>query len=197
MKGFTKGVVLGRITEIKEETTRNGRDYITMSVDISGPLSGDVTAYCRLYEKGGNISELRQLWSSNRLANIRLQAIYSQYRKDTASDYLSSFTAYAFDAATDGKRRAYFIVAGTVSSRPSGLNCGGQRFLVRMEREGNEPETLEFFAPGDKLLPPVEEGQQVRVKGLVRQREPDGLCGSDGPIHAYLESLEIIEEPPM
>jgi hypothetical protein len=36
------------------------------------------------------------------------------------------------------------------------------------------------------------------VKVLIRQKEPDGVCGGDGPIRAYLESLEIsqpVEEP--
>lgn len=196
-KHFTKGVITGRITDIKDEETKGSKKkYITLQVDVSSTLSGDVTAYCRMYDKNGSIEELKRLWSRAKQGLFKLQGMYSQYRKDESSPFLSSFTLYSFELLDSGSKRAYFIVVGEVSHQPSGLNDGGQRFLVTVRKEGNnghedQEELYEFWAPGEKLLPEVSEGDAVRVKGLVRQKDPDGVCGGDGPIRAYLESLEI------
>jgi len=192
VKHFTKGIIVGRITEIKDETTKESKKkYVTIQADVSSTLSGDVTAYCRMYEKNGNIDELKRMWSRSRSGLFKLTGIYSQYRKDDSSAFLSNFTLYDFELVETGNKRAYFIVVGEVSHQPSGLNDGGQRFLVSVSKEGNDDETYEFYAPGDKLLDQVSMGDTVRVKGLIRQKEPDGVCGGDGPIKAYLESLDI------
>jgi hypothetical protein len=198
-KHFTKGVITGRITEIKDEVTQeSNKKYVTIKADVSSTLSGDVTAYCRMYDKDGNAMELKRLWNKNRSGLFKLQGIYSQYRKDTSTDFMSSFTLFSFEPVESGSKRAYFIVVGDVSHQPSGTNDGGQRFLVTVTKQGNngrdQEETYEFWAPGDKLLAEVSEGDTVRVKGLVRQKEPDGVCGGEGPIRAYLETLEIQTE---
>jgi hypothetical protein len=195
-KHFTKGIVIGRITEIKDETTKeNSKKYVTIKADVSSSLSGDVTAYCRMYDKEGSVSELKQLWNKNRTGLFKLQGIYSQYRKDESSDFMSSFTLFGFEPIESGSKRAYFIVVGEVCNQPSGTTDGGQRFLVNVVKQssnGREQEELyEFWAPGDKLLDAVAEGDTIRVKGLVRQKTPDGVCGGEGDIRAYLESLEI------
>jgi hypothetical protein len=202
MKHFTKGVITGRITEIKDEETKGNKKYVTIQVDVSGTLSGDVTAYCRMYDKDGSIDELKRTWNRAKQGLFKLQGMYSQYQKDQSSPFLSSFTLYGFELLESGTKRAYFIVVGEVTSPPSGLNCGGQRFLVTVTKPGNagqdQEDVFEFWAPGEKLLPAVTIGETVRVKGLIRQKEPDGVCGGDGPIRAYLESLEIsqpVEEP--
>jgi len=195
VKHFTKGIIVGRITEIKDETTKESKKkYVTIQADVSSTLSGDVTAYCRMYEKNGNIDELKRIWARMKSGLFKLQGIYSQYQKDPNSPFLSNFTLYDFESIESGNKRAYFIVVGEVSHQPSGLNDGGQRFLVSVSKEGNDDETYEFYAPGDKLFDQVSMGDTVRVKGLIRQKEPDGVCGGDGPIKAYLESLEIQAE---
>lgn len=195
-KHFTKGVITGRITEIKDEETKDSKKkYVTIKADVSSTLSGDVTAYCRMYDKDGSVAELKQLWNKSRTQLFKLQGIYSQYRKDEATDFMSSFTLFGFEPVESGTKRAYFIVVADVSHQPSGTNDGGQRFLATCTKTGNnnqeQSEIYEFWAPGDKLLPEVSIGDTVRVKGLVRQKEPDGVCGGEGPIRAYLESLEI------
>jgi hypothetical protein len=195
-KHFTKGVITGRITEITDEETRdNKKKYVTVQVDVSSTLSGDVTAYCRMYDKDGRIDELKRTWARAKQGLFKLQGMYSQYQKDQSSPFLSSFTLYDFELVESGSKRAYFIVVGEVSHIPSAMNDGGQRFLMVVRKFGSndqaQEETYEFVAPGEKLLSPVSQGDTVRVKGLIRQREPDGVCGGDGPIRAYLESVEI------
>lgn len=198
MKHFTKGIIIGRITEIKDETTKESKKpYVTIQADVSSMLSGDVTAYCRMYEKNGNIDELKRTWQRDKHGLFKLTGIYAQYLKEGSTDYLSNFTLYDFELVTEGKKRAYFIVSGVVSSQPSGLNDGGQRFLVSVIRNGQndqeQEEVFEFWSPGEKIeLPAVSKGDLVRAKGLVRQKDPDGVCGGEGPIRAYLEHLEIV-----
>lgn len=193
-KHFTKGVITGRITEIKDEVTKDTKKpYIAIKVDVSSTISGDVTAYCRMY---GGSEDMKRLWNKDKQALFKLQGIYSQYKKDESSEFLSSFTLFDFELAETGsRRRAYFIVVGEVSHQPSGTTDGGQRFLVNVSKLGNnqtvQDETFEFWAPGDKLLDQVSQCDLVRVKGLVRQKEPDGDCGGEGPIRAWLSSLEI------
>jgi hypothetical protein len=198
MKHFTKGIIVGRITEIKDEITKESKKpYITIQVDVSSTISGDVTAYCRMYEKNGNIDELKRTWNRAKQGLFKLTGMYAQYLKEGSTEFLSNFTLYDFELVTEGRKRAYFIVVGEVSSQPSGLNDGGQRFLVSVIKKGlndqEQEETFEFYSPGEKIeIPPVSKGDLVRVKGLVRQKEPDGVCGGDGPIRAYLESCEIV-----
>lgn len=196
-KHFTKGIVTGRIVEIKdEETKENKKKYVTIQVDVSGNISGDVTAYCRMFDKDDSVGELKRLWAKSKRGLFKLQGIYSQYRKDESSDFLSSFSVFDFEPLESGRKRAYFIVVGEVSHQPSGTTDGGQRFLVLVRKPGSnnqvQEEAFEFVAPGEKLLPSVALGDLVRVKGLIRQKEPDGDCGGEGPIRAYLESLEIL-----
>lgn len=194
-KHFTKGIVTGRITDIKDEETVNHKKYVTIQVDVSGTLSGDVTAYCRMFDKDDSVGELKRLWSRHKRDLFKFQGIYSQYRKDQSADFLSSFSVFDFEVIDTGRKRAYFIVVGEVSHQPSGQTDGGQRFLVLVRKPGNndqvQEEAFEFVSPGEKLLPAVSLGDLVRVKGLVRQKVPDGDCGGEGPIQAYLESLEI------
>jgi hypothetical protein len=195
-KHFTKGIIIGRITEIKDASTKeNSKKYVTIKADVSSSLSGDVTAYCRMYDNDGSITELKRVWNKNRSGLFKLQGIYSQYRKDQSSGFMSSFTLFGFEPVDTGSKRAYFIVVGEVYNQPSGTNDGGQRFLVNVVRQNSsgkdQEEMYEFWAPGDKLLDTVSEGDTIRVKGLVRQKTPDGVCGGEGEIRAYLESLEI------
>ncbi len=194
-KHFTKGIITGRITDITDDETPNKKKYITIKVDVSGTLSGDVTAYCRMFDKDGSIGEMKRLWAGRKRELFKLQGMYSQYRKDETCDFLSSFTLFDFEPIDSGRKRAYFIVVGEVSHQPSAQTDGGQRFLVLVRKQGNsdqvQEETFEFVAPGEKLLPAVALGDLVRVKGLVRQKMPDGDCGGEGPIRAYLESLEV------
>lgn len=197
-KHYIKGVIIGRITDIKDEVTKSDskKKYITCQVDVSSDLSGEVTAYCRMYDKDGSIEELKRMWARNRRGLFKLQGMYSQYQKDESSAFLSSFTLYDFEMVESGTKRAYFIVVGEVSHQPSALNDGGQRFLVVVRKPGtnghdDQEEQFEFWTPGEKLLPTVSQGDTVAVKGLVRQQVPDGDCGGEGPIRAYLESLDI------
>jgi hypothetical protein len=193
-KHFNSGHVFGAITEMKEDESEGGKPYLQITVDVSGPKSGRVTAYCRMWGQEryqGLLDDIR----NNGEGSHALRGFISQYTKGDAT--FNNFTVFEWERR-DTERRAVFILKGEVSHQPSGLNDGGQRFLMKVVRTGTngseQAETFELWAQGDKLLDRVSKGDLVEVKGMVRQKEPDDFFGgSDGPIRAFVERLRIVQ----
>ena len=195
-KHFNAGNVFGKVTEVKEEQSDKGKPYLQISVDVSGDKSGRVTAYCRMWGEeriAGFLNEWRRFPSDQ----YWFRGFLGQYTSK-AGDVLSNFTVFNHERKT-GEKRAVFILKGVVSHQPSGLNDGGQRFLMEVTRDDGQgkenTESFEVWAPGEKLLDPVSIGDLVEVKGLIRQKDVDGFYGgSEGPVRAYVDILKVIPQ---
>lgn len=193
IKHFNSGNVFGRITEIKEAESDKGKPYAQIVVDVSGPKSGKVTAYCRMWGLQ-RYQPLLDDFRDNNGGDYVLRGVISQYSKD--QDTYNNFTVFEWERRTS-ERRAVFILKGEVSHQPSALNDGGQRFLlkvVRSDANGTESEeSFELWSQGEKLLERVAKGDLVEVKGMVRQKDPDDFFGGgDGPVRAHVEKIKII-----
>lgn len=192
-KHFNSGHVFGRITELKEEESEGGKAYLQITVDVSGPKTGRVTAYCRMWS-AQRYQPLLDDFRSSGGGDYCLRGFISQYRKGT--DTYNNFTVFEWERRAS-ERRAVFILRGEVSHQPSQQTDGGQRFLLKVIRSGagesTQEESFELFVQGEKLLDRVSLGDLVEVKGMVRQKEPDDFFGgSDGPVRAFVEKLKII-----
>jgi hypothetical protein len=193
-KHFNAGNVFGKITEVKEESSNGGKPYLQISVDVSGDKSGRVKAYCRMWGEQ-RINEFMNEWKRFPTEAYWFRGFLGQYTSKSG-DVLSNFTVFNFERKADEKR-AVFILKGVVSHHPSRTNDSGQRFLLDVTREGangkEETESFELWSPGEKLLDPVNLGDLVEAKGLVRQKDVDGFYGgSEGPVRAYVDLLKII-----
>ncbi len=193
-KHFNAGNVFGKVLEVKEESSSRGKSYLQINVDVSGGKSGRVTAYCRMWGEK-RIAEFINEWKRFPQETYWFRGFLGQYTTNDGT-ILSNFTVFQHERKT-AEKRAVFILKGVVSCQPSGLNDGGQRFMLEVTREDTnhdeQTEAFELWAPGEKLLDPVSKGDLVEVKGLIRQKEVDDFYGSsDGPVHAYVDILKII-----
>jgi len=191
-KHFNSGCVFGRVMEEpKKESSAGGKPYITFKVSCSGPKSGQVTAYCRLWDEERTVPFLAQ-YRKNPAAVFFLKGFYGQYQTEK-NEFLSNFTIYQWEERDKVDPRAAFIMRGVVDQAQP-LTDGSQRLLFNVQREGQQKELFELFSPGENLkLARVEPGQFIEVKGYVRQQVlEDDFGGSSGPIHAYIEKLEVL-----
>lgn len=189
-KHFNSGHVFGRVMETpKQETSTGGKEYISFKVSVSGPRSGQVTIYCRLWDADRIVPFLAQ-YRKNPATPFYLKGFYGQY-KNNSNAFLSNFTIFQWEERDKVDPRATFIMRGVVDS-VTGMN-GGQRILFKVKREGQSEELFELITPGEMLLETVEKDQFLEVKGYVRQQEmEDEYGGSSGPIHAYVHELKVL-----
>jgi len=191
-KHFNSGYVFGRIMEEpKKGTSTDGRDYISFKVSVSGPKSGQVTIYCRLWTAERVVPFLAD-YRKNPAALYSLKGFFGQYNKKGKNEFLSNFTIFQWEERDKVDPRAVFILRGVVDVA-TGMTDGGQRFLFKVKREGQNEELFELLTPGELLLDPVEKDQFIEVKGYVRQQETEGeFGGSSGPIRAYVHELKVL-----
>jgi len=199
MKHFNSGNIFGKVLEVKPERSDNGKDYLQISMDVSGEKSGRVTAYCRLWDGDrGRCAEFMNEWQRFPNTIYWMKGFLGQYTSREGK-VLSNFTIFQWERKETAEKRAVFILKGEVTSQPSGLNDGGQRFIMTVNRDGannnTQSEEFELWAPGEKLFDQVAHGDLVEVKGLIRQKDVENFYGgSDGPIRAYVDILKIIPE---
>lgn len=188
-KHFNKGVVYGRVAEVKEEKTREKEKfYISFQVIINSPRSGSLRAFCRMY--GDRAEEFLKYYKKNPRAPYRLQGIFSQYKKD--EDFLSNFTIHEWEERA-GEDRAFFVLRAEVKSVTS-TRGHGQRIIMEYQPLRGEKEELELLAPGESMLEEAQEGQFLEVKGLLRQETLDDFYETgEGPVRAYLEHLKVLD----
>lgn len=189
-KHFNSGCVFGRVMEEpKKERSTGGEDYISFKVSASGPRSGQVTIYCRLWTAERVVPFLAQ-YRKNPATAFYLKGFFGQY-KNEKNEFLSNFTIFQWEEREKVEPRAVFIMRGVVDN-VTGMN-GGQRILFKVKREGQQEELFELLAPGELLLETVAADQFIEVKGYVRQQTTeDEFGGASGPIRAYVHELKVL-----
>lgn len=190
-KHFNSGYVFGHVMEEpKKDNSTGGKEYISFKVSVSGPKSGQVTIYCRLWEAERIVPFLAN-YRKNPAAVYSLKGYFGQYQNDK-NEFLSNFTIYQWEARDKVDPRAVFILRGLVDV-VTGMTDGGQRILFKVKREGQSEELFELITPGELLLDTVAAGQFVEVKGYVRQQETEGeFGGASGPIRAFVHELKVL-----
>ena len=191
VKHFNSGCVFGRIAEEpKKETSNGGKEYISFKMVVSGRQSGSVAAYCRMWD-AERITPFLQAWRANPGAPFFLKGFYNQYQGEK-NEWLSNFTIFQHEQRDTVAPRAVFVLRGEVSV-VSDLTDGGQRLLLTVRREGQQPEEFELWCSGERLFDRVTVGDTIEAKGYVRQESTeDEFGGSSGPIHAYVHQLQIL-----
>lgn len=189
-KHFNSGNVFGRVLEVEKKTSEGGKPFLSLKVNVSGARSGNVHAYCRVW---GEESCVDFLSMHRRATNtpFYLKGFYGQYRSEK-NEWMSNFTIFSFEQREQVDPRAVFILRGLVDLA-SGTTDGGQRLLLKVQRENNPDESFELWCPGESLLDEVAQGDFIEAKGYVRQAETeDEFGGSSGPIRAYVHQLRVL-----
>jgi hypothetical protein len=130
-------------------------------------------------------------YRQNPQALLFLKGFFGQYQNDK-NDFLSNFTIFQWEQREKLDPRAVFVLRGEVTNALP-LTDGGQRLLMTLRREGQQPEEFEIWCAGAQLLEPAANGQLVEVKGYLRTEEPeDEFGGSTGPIRAFVHELKVL-----
>jgi hypothetical protein len=190
-KHFNSGCVFGRIMEEpKKEVSKGNEDYISFKVSCSGPKSGQITAYCRLWTAERTVPFLSQ-YRKNPAAVFFLKGFYGQFKTEK-NEFMSNFTVFQWEERDKVDPRAVFILRGVVDQAQP-LTDGSQRLLFTVHRDGQPEELFELFSPAELLLDRAEAGQFLEVKGYVRQQNTeDEFGGASGPIRAYIQELKVL-----
>jgi hypothetical protein len=192
-KHFNAGNVFGKVIEVKEDSSVKDKPYLQIKVDVSGSKTGRVTAYVKMWGEDRILEFLDHYKRTKGTSAYWFKGFLDQFKTEK-NEFLSSFTVYHWEPK-EAEKRAVFILKGSVDVA-HGFK-GGQRILLKVMREGKagyapSEETIEVFAPEDKLLDDVTAGQLIEVKGLLRQENVDDFYGgSEGPIHAYIDHLKV------
>jgi hypothetical protein len=188
-KHYSAGNVFGRIVdEVKKEESREGKLYISFTVNISGRRCGSARAFCRMWGEERYEPFLRYLERCPAAA-FWFKGFFSQYW-DPKNNVFSNFTIFQWEAR-ESDPRAAFILKGLVDQAQKVKT--GQRILLDVERQGQPKERFEIWNPRELLLDEVAPGQFVEVKGYIRQETPeDDFGGSTGLIRAYAHQLRVL-----
>ena len=193
MRHFNSGSVFGRVIECKEEKSSKDKPYLSLKVQVSGEKSGSATAFCRIWGEE-RCREFLDLQKKNP-GPLVLRGMMTSYRDDKNCFY-SNFTCFSWEPKV-AEPRAVFILRGEVDV-VSGTTDGGQRMLLKVTRDAAEgyqesAELFELFCQGEKMLDVVKIGDNLEVKGMVRQEEVDDFYGGGaGPVRSYVEQLKVM-----
>ena len=195
MKHYNNGSVFGKVTECVEEQSTGGKPYLSLKVNVSGPKTGNASAFCRIWgeERCREFLEL----SRKNPGPLCLRGVMTSY-KDEKNRFFNNFTCFSWEPK-QAEPRAVFILRGEVEIASTTAD-GGQRVLLRVVREANEgyqesSELVELWLQGEKLFDQVSGNDCLEVKGMIRQEEPDDFYGGgDGPVRAYVEKLQILPQ---
>ena len=186
-------MVFGKVIECKEEKSSKDKPYLSLKVQVSGEKSGSATAFCRIWGEE-RCREFLELQKKNP-GPLALKGMMTSY-KDKKNHFYNNFTCFSWEPKV-AEPRAVFILRGEVDA-VSGTTDGGQRMLLKVIREAKDnyqesTELFELFCQGEKMLDVVSAGDNLEVKGMVRQEEVDDFYGGgDGPVRAYVEKLKAM-----
>lgn len=192
-KHYNLGNVYGTVREVKEETSRKKTHYLSMKVDVSGKLTGNATAFCRIWGE----QRCREFMDDFKrgLGQLHLTGNASSYKSEKNEFYLN-YTVHKWQEEA-GDNRAVFVLRGEVLHPPQPF-AGGQRIILtvrQLRKEGEEPalDEFELYTNPVALLDKVSLNDFVEVKGILRQEEPNDIYGGgDGPVRAYVEKLKVL-----
>ncbi len=191
---FNSGHVFGRVTEVEELLSSGGKPYLSIKMNVSGAKSGQATAFCRVWGEK-RCQDFMGLFKTKPAALV-LRGMMTSYCDDEKNIFYNNFTCFSAEATT-AEARAVFILRGEVD-QVTATTDGGQRVLLRVIREAKDAyqessELFELWLQGEKLFDAVAAGQDIEVKGMIRQGEVDDFYGGgDGPVRAYVDKLKIL-----
>lgn len=190
-KHFNSGNIFGVLTgEIKTETSKGGKTYISFEVNVSGRRCGSARAFCRMWGEE-RYAPFLAAFVRNPLTKFWLKGFFGQYWNEN-NEVFSNYTIFEW-SERESDPRAAFILNGIVENVMPVK--GGQRILLSVQREGQVEERFELINPDDLLLDQAKNGDLIEAKGYLRQEQPeDDFGGSSGPVRPFIEQLKILAE---
>jgi len=190
-KHFNSGNVFGKVVgEIEHKISGGGKDFISFEMNVSGAKCGSARAFCRMWGKE-RFEPFVAAVKANQQGRFALKGFFGQYWTEQ-NEVFSNYTIFEW-SERDSAPRAAFILKGLAENVMPVK--GGQRILLKLKRDGQEEESFELINPDEKLLDQPVHGDEIEVKGYLRQEQPeDDFGGSSGPVRAFIEVLKINKE---
>lgn len=193
MKHFNQGNVWGRIAGFKEKETERKTPYLTLQIECSNELYGDVKAYGRLYGRD-KIEALLTYHKKHPGAAYRFIGFFTQYDQSEGKR-VSNYTFFNWLPFNGMEFRSAFILVGAVTAVEN-LGIEG-KIYIHITRQGGEgyddtEEDLEVYTLNAQEINGIQDGDIIQAKGMLRSREPsDVFGGSGGEIRPYSMQTEV------
>lgn len=188
-KDFNKGVVWGKVREVKFRKTReNGKPYADLKLVCPTQVYGDILAHGRLWGE----ARVEDLKAMHRKAPDTLWKFTGQLSQfERRGVMLTGYNLFKFEPAEQGALpRAVFILAGEVAEKRFGPHPDepeGDDTILVMSVKG---ETFEIWAR-EHLADRVEVLRRAQVKGALR--DADAFFGGSGDVRPWAEETRRVE----
>lgn len=203
-KHFNMANVWGRpIGEMKRERSTGKKEYLIIQIECPNELYGNIRAYGRLWGTD-KIAAFLDHFKKNPGSAYRFRGMFSQYDKEEEVR-LSNFTLYGWEAISGNEFRASFLLTGIVTATQTLEHENEGVIFLHLFRQGQGSfqdieEDFILYTLNAQDVAGLQEGDTIKVKGLLRAKEPEDYFGEkNGTIKAYIMSeiniLKMQDEP--
>lgn len=186
IKHYNGAIVMGIVSKVTEEKTKEKKPYLELLVDCPNPVHGNVRVLGRVW--GKFVEQFKASFKQGSMA--RLQGTIQQY-DDKNGNRRASFNFFQFSPGPLKEMKAVFILTGKVEKYQD------DTLTVKVvQNDGNgkitSEEDIEVYVPGEVLLTTgePESGQTVKVKGYLVQKENE-FGEAEGVMRAEVKEMEL------
>lgn len=198
IKHFNKGVVFGRLSDLKEKTSdsENKTKYLQINLECPNELHGDTKIYGRLWGDERIDVLLKTLNQNGKLMKgtaLRLEGFFGQY-DDSEGRRLNNYSFFKWKHINSSEFRAAFILTGEIKEAYilNGEGC----IHLHIVRPGAKNKDLEedfiLFTEDEGDISDLKQGQTVHLKGVLSEKgQEDYFGGTSGIFKAYVKEMKI------
>lgn len=191
MKYFNLGNVWGKIASVKLEKSTNSTPYLSITLEVSNPMFGNIKTYGRLWGQV-KIDAFMDYFKDNPGSAYRFQGFFSQYTKN--GNRLSNYTFFSWQPFIGTEFRTAFILKGEVTAIEK------DKIFLHIERKGKGeyediPEDFEIYALDVSDLAGIKVGDLIQAKGCIRYKESEDYFGGSpqGQVRPYCMEIKQVE----
>jgi len=182
---FNKGVVRGRILELKvRKTTANKKPYLELKVFCPSGVYGDITVKVRFW--GPEVEALKAAYKERKGGMFYFHEGDVAMLESRGRKFLG-YNAYKFRPwaeSPEDQPRASIIIEGV-------LEVDFEKFSIRHIRGGSFPVNAVFDFPEPEFETEATPGDRVTVYGHLKDRH--ARFGSTGEAEPVIEEIQIRE----
>lgn len=193
IKHYNGGIVMGIISKVTPEVTKEKKPYLELLVDCPNPIHGNVRVLARIW--GKSVDLFKASFKQGSMA--RLQGNIQQY-DDKNGNRRTSFNFFQFSPGPLKEMKAVFILTGEVEKYQDDPSTSSGQVTIRIVQvDGNgkitNEEDIEVYVPGEVLLTTgePEPGQTVKVKGYLVQKENE-FGEAEGVMRCEVKEMEVL-----
>lgn len=201
IKHFNKGVVFGRLSDLKEKTadSENKTRYLQLNLECPNELHGDTKIYGRLWGDDRIDNLLKTLNQNGKLMKgtaLRLEGFFGQYDGED-NRRLNNYTFFKWKLINSAEYRAAFILTGEIHDvYAKDGECCVHLHIIRSGANSKEiEEDFVLFTEDEGDVAGFKKGETVHLKGVISEKgREDYFGGTSGSFKAYIKEIKILGE---